>query len=43
MNLNWRRCMKTIRNTLHNPTSAPNAERLLEKRKDEQPPRLYVG
>jgi hypothetical protein len=43
MRLHLRGCLATIRHALHRPTAVPTAERLLEKRRDELPPRLYVG
>jgi hypothetical protein len=43
MKLNLRGRMTTLRHALHRPAEAPVAERLLEKHRDELPPRLYVG
>lgn len=43
MKIHLRGYMTALRHTLHRPTAVPVAERLLEKHRDELPPRLYVS
>lgn len=43
MKLHLRGSMATLRHALHRPTAVPVAERMLEKHRDELPPRLYVS
>jgi hypothetical protein len=42
MKLHLRGRLTTLRHALHRPAAVPVAERLLEKHKDDLPPRLYV-
>ncbi|WP_327002803.1 hypothetical protein OHA72_48210 [Dactylosporangium sp. NBC_01737] len=43
MRLHLRDRLTTMRRALHHPAAVPAAERLLERHRDELPPRLYVG
>lgn len=43
MKLHLRGSMTMLRRALHRPTAVPAAERMLERHRDEMPPRLYVS